>query len=138
MKRGVSLARGRMALARSDYAAAIKELNVASGLLSPRGGNLLFGSQHIPVWFSLGEAHLGAGKPGDAVQWFEKVATSGYEHVTFPIEFVRSFYYLGKIHEAAGDMTKAREAYRRFVGYWKDGDLDRDRVAESQRKLAGG
>jgi serine/threonine protein kinase/tetratricopeptide (TPR) repeat protein len=138
VKRGVSLARGRMELARLDYAAAIKELNVASGLLSPRGGNLLFGSQHIPVWFSLGEAHLGAGQPGDAVQWFEKVATSGYEHVTFPIEFVRSFYYLGRIYDATGDATKSREAYRRFVGYWKDGDLDRERVAEAQKKLAGG
>jgi len=32
-------------------------------------------------------------------------------------------------------MTKSREAYRRFVGYWKDGDLDRDRIAEAQRKI---
>jgi hypothetical protein len=35
-------------------------------------------------------------------------------------------------------MTRARASYRRFVGYWKDGDLDRERVAEAQQKLAGG
>jgi hypothetical protein len=49
-----------------------------------------------------------------------------------------SAWTLGKIHEAAGDMTRARASYRRFVGYWKDGDLDRERVAEAQQKLAGG
>jgi eukaryotic-like serine/threonine-protein kinase len=136
--RGVSLARGYMALARSDYSAAIKELSVAHGLLSPRGGSIIAPSQHVPAWFALGEAHWGAGKPADAMPWFERVAASGYEHSFFPIEYVRSFYYLGKIHEAAGDMTKARDAYRRFVGYWKDGDLDRDRIAEAQKKLAGG
>ena len=34
-------------------------------------------------------------------------------------------------------MTKAREAYRRFVGFWKDGDIDRERIAEAERKLRG-
>jgi len=36
----------------------------------------------------------------------------------------------------ANSSGKAGEAYRRFVGYWKDGDLDRDRVAEAQRKIS--
>ena len=33
-----------------------------------------------------------------------------------------------------GDRAKAREDYCRFVGYRKDGDLDRDR-AEAQKKI---
>ena len=36
---------------------------------------------------------------------------------------------------ASLDSAKAREMYRRFVGYWKDGDLDRERVAEAEKKL---
>ena len=52
-----------------------------------------------------------------------------------PIEFVRSFYFLGRIYEQQGDTAKSREAYRRFVGYWKDGDLDRERIAEAQKKI---
>ena len=76
------------------------------------------------------------GRPADALPWFQKVADSGHEHVREPVEFVRSFYFLGRIYEQQGDMTKAREAYRRYVGYWKDGDLDRDRIAEAQRKIA--
>ncbi|HXG87111.1 MAG TPA: hypothetical protein VNJ02_02155 [Vicinamibacterales bacterium] len=52
------------------------------------------------------------------------------------MSFVRSFYFLGQLHETRGDHIKARDAYRRFAGYWKDGDLDRERVAEAQRKSA--
>jgi hypothetical protein len=32
-------------------------------------------------------------------------------------------------------MAKAREYYRRFYEYWKDGDLDRERVEEAQSKF---
>ena len=48
---------------------------------------------------------------------------------------VRSFDFLGKIHENRGEMDKAREYYRRFYEYWKDGDMDRERVAEAKSKL---
>jgi hypothetical protein len=63
------------------------------------------------------------------------VTSSGSEHARYPVQFVRSFYFLGTLHEKRGDMAKARDAYRRFVRYWKDGDLDRERVAEAERKL---
>ena len=92
---------------------------------------------HIPLWYALGEAYLAAGRSVEATTWFERVAASGVEHARYPIQFVRSFYFLGTLHEKRGDMTKAREAYRRFVGYWKDGDLDRERVVDAQRKLQG-
>ncbi|MGH9386724.1 MAG: FlgO family outer membrane protein [Vicinamibacterales bacterium] len=136
--RSVSFGRGLVALSRRDFPSAIEQLTAAQASLPLRNGNVLVPAPHLPVWFALGEAYMGAGKPAEAEPWFQKVATSGHEHYSQPLEFVRSFYYLGKIHEAAGDMTKAREAYRRFVGYWKDGDLDRDRIAEAQRKLSGG
>jgi TolB-like protein/predicted Zn-dependent protease len=135
--RVLAVARGQVALARGDFAAAIVELTKAHSALNPRTGNVLIPSQHVALWFALGEAYMGAGQPAQAEAWFRRVAESGAEHAFQPIEFVRSFYYLGKIHEQAGDMTKARDAYRRFVGYWKDGDLDRERIAEAERKLRG-
>jgi len=137
INRATSFARGQVALARKDYATAVAQLNAAQAALSPRPGNVVAPNQHVPIWFALGEAYMGAGKAAEAEPWFQRVATSTYEHSLTPLEFVRSFYYLGKIHEAAGDATKSREAYRRFVGYWKDGDIDRDRVAEAERKLRG-
>ena len=138
VNRSVSWGRGQMALVGADYASAIRHLTVAQGLLNPRFGSVIGQPPHVAIWFALGEAHLGAGKPADAEPWFQRVATSGFEHSGHPIDFVRSFYHLGKIYDATGDAAKAREAYRRFVGYWKDGDLDRDRIAEAQKKLAGG
>ena len=65
------------------------------------------------------------------------MASSGSEHAGYPIQYRRSFYFLGTLHEKRGDMAKARDAYRRFVRYWKDGNLDRERVAEAERKLQG-
>ena len=29
----------------------------------------------------------------------------------------------------------AGEHYRRFLNYWKDGDIDRDKVAEAMKKI---
>ena len=48
---------------------------------------------------------------------------------------MRSFYFLGRIYEQQGDTAKSREAYSRFVGYWKGGDLDRERIAEALKKI---
>jgi hypothetical protein len=48
---------------------------------------------------------------------------------------VRSLYFLGKIEEKRGEKEKAREYYRRFVAFWNDGDLDRERVEEARSKM---
>ena len=80
---------------------------------------------------------MGAGRSKEAEPWFTRVTASGHEHAAQPLEYVRSFYHLAKLHEETGDLTRAREAYRRFVGDRKDGDLDRERVAEAERKLRG-
>jgi hypothetical protein len=49
--------------------------------------------------------------------------------------YVRSFFHLGQIAEKKGEKAAARKHYERFLFYWKDGDTDRDRVAEAQRKF---
>jgi hypothetical protein len=41
---------------------------------------------------------------------------------------------MGKIYERRGDMDRARQYYRRFMDLWKDGDIDRERVAEARSK----
>ena len=69
-----------------------------------------------------------------AAEYFRRITESSVEHVHFTIPYVRRFYFLGKIHENRGEIEKAREYYRRFYEYWKDGDLDRDRVQEAAEK----
>jgi hypothetical protein len=48
---------------------------------------------------------------------------------------LRSFYLLGQIFDRRGDTARAREQYRRFVQFWRDGDLERGWIAEAQKKL---
>ena len=90
-------------------------------------------SEHrVLIGYSLASAYLASGDHDKAAQWFQEFADSGYEHVFFPIRYVRSFYFLGKIHEELGDMDQAREYYQRFYDYWGNGDLDRERNRGSQ------
>jgi tetratricopeptide (TPR) repeat protein len=81
-----------------------------------------------------GRAQLAAGNDSAAAAAFDRVATAGYARMFSPIEYVRSLYYLGVIAERQGDRAKAREYYGRFLNYWKDGDIDRDKVAEALKK----
>ena len=87
------------------------------------------------IWFALGEAHLGAGNAAEARGWFERIVNGAYERALRPIEYVRSLYHLAAIAEAAGDRAKAVDYYRRFLGYWGDGEIDRDKVEIARRKL---
>jgi tetratricopeptide (TPR) repeat protein len=132
--RVLSLARGLVALARKDFPTAIDQLQKSAAALSPGSANF-FATDHVPTWFALGQAYLSEGRPKDAAPWFQKIVDSNLERLFLPIPYIRSFYYLGTIRELSGDTAGAREAYRRFVGYWQDGTIDRDKVAEAERKL---
>ena len=81
-----------------------------------------------------GRAQLGLGNTAAAARHFQTVAEGGYLRLFVPIEYVRSFYYLGQIAERERDAARAREYYKRFLSYWKDGDIDRDKVAEAIKK----
>jgi serine/threonine protein kinase/tetratricopeptide (TPR) repeat protein len=128
---------GELALAHGDTETAIKELGEAQSMLTLTGlDSLQRRPPHVPIWFSLAKAYRESGDEEEAAQWFQRVADSTNEHVQWPIPYVRSFYFLGKIHESRGDMEKTREYYRRFYEYWKDGDMDRERVEEAGKKIS--
>ena len=40
-----------------------------------------------------------------------------------------------QIAAQSGDRAKAINYYRRFLGYWGEGEMDRDKVAEARKKL---
>jgi tetratricopeptide (TPR) repeat protein len=129
--------RGEIALLRNDSERATAELEQAQSMLPARGfPQLRTLPQHVPIWYSLASAYMASGDEDSASKWFQRIADSTTEHVDWPIPYVRSFYFLGKIHENQGDMEKAREHYHRFYEYWKDGDMDRERLEEARRKLA--
>jgi serine/threonine protein kinase/tetratricopeptide (TPR) repeat protein len=97
----------------------------------------------IPVWqprtvaeYVSGRARLGLGDTAAAARHFETVVNGGYWRLFAPVHYVRSLYYLGQIAEKNGDAARARDYYSRFLKYWKDGDLDRDKVADAIKKTS--
>jgi tetratricopeptide (TPR) repeat protein len=119
---------GRMALDRHETALAIQELEQAEALL--RAGQLSAGLR-----FELGSAYLNSGNDTEAAARFDRIVKSGAQRANNPVEFVRSLYFLGQISERKGERDKARDYYRRFVQYWGDGEMDRDRVADAKKKM---
>jgi hypothetical protein len=80
-------------------------------------------------------AQFGSGNDAEAARRFTRVVDAGWSRLFTPIEYIRSFYYLGQIAEKQGDRAKAREYYGKFLRYWKDGDIDRDKVADALEKI---
>jgi tetratricopeptide (TPR) repeat protein len=81
-------------------------------------------------------AHLAGGDLDAAEQAFTTFVNSGFLRLSSPIEYVRAHYYLGQIAEKKRNASTAREHYARFLSYWKDGDIDRDKVAEALKKVS--
>ncbi len=124
---------GILALDRHDTATAIAELTQAEALL-PANSNWQPPPPQPEPWFALGMAYLVAGNDTEAEKRFVTLTTS-VERAIYPIEYVRGLYFLGQIAERRGDRTKGREYYQRFLTYWGDGDIDRDRVADARKKI---
>ena len=87
----------------------------------------------VELSFNLGSAYLAAGQAADAATQLERVVNNGAQGGLSSIEYVRSLYLLGAISEKQGNRDKARDYYRRFAAFWKDADIDHDRVAAAQR-----
>jgi len=73
----------------------------------------------------------------EAAARFQRIVDSGVLRLNTPVAYVRSVYFLAQIHERRGERDKARALYRRFLEYWENGELDRERVADAQKKLSG-
>jgi hypothetical protein len=84
----------------------------------------------------LASTYREAGDDDQAAHGFRRITEATVECVEWPIYYVRSFYFLGKIYEDRGDMDETRKCYQRFVDFWGEGDMDRRRVEETKRKIA--
>ena len=104
--------------------------DVASGAVFP------LRQPRIIAEYVQGRATLGLGDATAAARHFNTIINSGYSRLFAPFEYVRSHYYLAQIAEKTGDAARAREHYRRFLFYWKDGDIDRDKVADAIKKTS--
>ena len=130
-----NLLKGELARAGGRPAEAREELQRAEAALPVQTTEIPSQSLHVPVWYSRGILELEADDLAAAAGRFEAVVKSFSLHVDWPVLYIRSFYFLGQIQERRGDSQEAQTHYRRFIEFWKEGDLDRRRVEEAESKV---
>jgi tetratricopeptide (TPR) repeat protein len=130
--------RGRFAMVRGEHAQAVEELEMASALLSVNGVEFHFqrNPDHASVWYDLGMANLQADRLEEAHKWFTRIVESRIERSLFPVEYVRSYYQLGRLAERLDRQDEAQRNFSKFLEYWGKGSLDLDWV-EYARSHAG-
>ncbi len=128
--------RGNLALVHGDPLTALDHLRRAAASLPPRGFPVVTQlPQHVPIWYSMAMVHLALGDDASAARWLERIVESTTERVAWPIPYVRSLYFLARIHDRRGETERAVLHYRRFVELWGDGELDRNRVVEAKGRM---
>jgi tetratricopeptide (TPR) repeat protein len=132
---------GVLALDRADTTRAVSELRQAEAMLPARGLRLFrpwtgfrTAYPYLVIWFDLGTAYVAVGNDAEAAVRFQRIVDST-ERREYPLQYVRSLYFLGQIAERRGDREKARMFYQRFVDSWGDGDIDREHIADAKKKL---
>jgi tetratricopeptide (TPR) repeat protein/TolB-like protein len=125
---------GRIALARGDHEGARRALEKAAAL-SPVDGMKMDG-EAIEIRYALARTALEAGDVEKARKALLEVVKAGPARVMTPVPYVRSLALLASLEEKAGRTADARELYERYVGYWKDGQIDRAEVTRAGRRLA--
>ncbi len=127
---------GLFALALGKPAAAIDPLTRAADRLPVQFARS--SADAVAIWEGLATAYLELGRDADALPWLERLSRSRIKRLYEPIPYVRSFYRLGGVLERLGRPEEARASYRRFVDYWGDGTLDRDRVRDAALRASRG
>ncbi len=138
-KRRVHQLTGVLALDHGDTTRALGQLRQAEAMLPAHGLRMFrawtgFRTAYLLIWFDVGTAYVAAGNDAEATVRFQRIVDST-ERREYPLQYVRSLYFLGQIAERRGDREKARTFYQRFVNCWGDGDIDREHVADAKKKL---
>jgi tetratricopeptide (TPR) repeat protein len=126
--------RGELALARGDHAEARAALKKAAALSPTRG--LEMDTEPIEIRYALARTALDDGETDEARSALEQVVEAGPARVMTPVPYVRSLGLLASLEDKAGKTADARRLYERYLGYWKDGQIDRLDVARAARRFA--
>ncbi len=126
--------RGELALTAGDHATALRVLAKALSL----GPAKSLGIDHdrVETQYALVRAALASGDGVEARRALTEVVQAGPARVLAPVPFVRSLALLAGLEEKAGRIAEARRLYERYLGYWKDGQIDRAEVARAATRLA--
>ena len=125
---------GEIAFARGDHAAARAALEKAARLAPVQG--IRMDSGPVEIRYALARTALEIGDTEEARKALREVVEAGPARVMTPIPYVRSLGLLASLEEKASETADARKLYERYLGYWKDGQIDRAEVARAGQRLA--
>jgi tetratricopeptide (TPR) repeat protein len=125
---------GQIALARGDHAAAFRALEKAAALTPVEG--ISMDGEAVEIRYALARTALEVGEPEKARKALVEVVKAGPARVMTPVPYVRSLALLAALEEKAGRTADARRLYERYLGYWRDGQIDRAEVARAGQRLA--
>lgn len=119
---------GLMAMARRDVESSSRDLRTA---LDANPGRDV-ADDAVQIRFFLGESLWETDRHDEAAEVFRAIERTGLPRVNQPQHWIRSLWYLGSYHADNGENESAERYFSRFLEYWGDGELDRDKVAEAR------
>jgi eukaryotic-like serine/threonine-protein kinase len=121
----IALAAATVQLYRGRSAAALAALKSAPAAAASIAQELARPGESAPA---------GGSELNDAAARLDAVVQAGPQRGAAAIASVRALFQLAEIRERQGQRDRARPLYARFASLWKDGDIDRDRVAQATAK----
>lgn len=91
---------------------------------------------HVLYLDSLASAHYQNGDWGKAQNVYERILSLTTGRLRWGDLYSKSFYWLGKIHQAQNQKEKAAEFYRRFLEAWSQADPALPEIGDARKQLA--
>jgi serine/threonine protein kinase/tetratricopeptide (TPR) repeat protein len=117
------------------YSRAVDDLNKAIALLPKESWDCGFWWQAV-FFDGLAGAYLESGELARAEEAYRRIQSLALVRFRYGDLYARSFYWLGRIAEAQGKKTDAREHYQKFLDIWKDADSGLPEVEDARKRLA--
>jgi len=119
---------GLMALARRDVASSARNLRAALEANPSRD----ISDEAVQIRFFLGESLWQTDRHDEAAELFRAIERTRLPRVNQPQHWVRSLWYLGRYHADRGESADAARYFSKFLEYWGNGELDRDKVEQAR------
>ncbi len=132
-------------LARSETERELALYHHVAAELDPEAAvaHLLKGTERLPaadlsaaatlVRYALGSSLLAKNEITAALAVFEELLRVEETVSHWPIPFIRSLFFRGRIRSLRGDHSGAAADGERFLSYWSAGGIDRERVEEARQ-----
>lgn len=89
----------------------------------------------VPILYALATRLLEQSRHAEATATFADIIARSDALLEWPLPYTRALYRVGEqcARDPDGDVERARGAYSQFLHLWRDGEIDREAVAEASQ-----